>query len=416
MKKMSFFVLLAFVFGFAFVTNVVAEEHDCPTLETGDIFKVEGHSAVYMLDDNLNRLYFPHADVFKSWFNDYSEVVEISETCVDAYPAPLDPPFGVNYRPGSRLVKVKISPSVYAIEPGNKLRKIDSEAVARQLYGDNWASLVRDISDAFWPNFKNRGQALKEGKPHDGMFLSTPRLDGVYLVENGVLKKIEDTSTINEEDVRVVNWGVFAKLRLKSGIVKAKRAFIKAHQRHRDGGSDDEEIEEEDEEELEVLDEDVVDNSKVSVCHKPRRSSGKAKTINVSIHALNAHLSHGDTEGECGSSDDDGDDDTTDDDGDDDTTTTSTAPVISDLSVTVSSTTVTFTWKTDKSVSSTVHYGTSTSTYDFSVDATSEEEDDGTFTHTVELTDLQAGNYRYKVESTDPSDNTAEETGDFDVE
>ena len=112
MKKINFFVLFALIIGIAFTAPVHAEDTDCPTLASGDIFKVTGHTAVYLLDDNLNRLYFPNSEVFHSWYENFLEVVEISETCVSNYPAPLDPPFGVNYRAGSRLVKVK-----------NKIRK-----------------------------------------------------------------------------------------------------------------------------------------------------------------------------------------------------------------------------------------------------------------------------------------------------
>ncbi|MDP2693000.1 MAG: hypothetical protein Q8O88_05165 [bacterium] len=256
MKKINFLALFAMMFGLAVAVPAHAQTVDCPTLVAGDTFKVTGHTAVYLLDDNLKRLYFPHADVFKSWYDDYASVIEISETCVDAYPSPLDPPFGVNYRPGSRLVKVKISPSVYVIEPGNKLRKIGSEKVAKELYGEKWASLVRDVSDAFWPNFKNRGEEMNEAKPHDGMFLQTPKKDGVFYVENGVLKKLEDTSGVDKHDIRTVGWGVFARLRLKTGLVKAREAFLKPHQKNRDGGDDDDEVEVEDEAELQDLDED----------------------------------------------------------------------------------------------------------------------------------------------------------------
>ncbi|OGH58620.1 MAG: hypothetical protein A2725_02890 [Candidatus Magasanikbacteria bacterium RIFCSPHIGHO2_01_FULL_33_34] len=407
MKKINLFALFALAIGMVFAVPVHAQESDCPTLVAGDIFKVTGHSAVYLLDDNLKRLYFPHADVFKSWYDDYSSVVEIPETCVDAYPAPLDPPFGVNYRPGSRLVKVKISPSVYVIEPGNRLRKIGSEQVARELYGPNWAKLVRDVSDAFWPNFKNRGQEIKDSRPHDGMFLQTPRMEGIFYVENGVLKKLEDTSEVDEDDVRVVNWGVFAKLHLRSGAVKATRAFLKPHQKHRDGGSDDEVVNEEDEDELEVLDENEVDNSKVRVCHIPPGNISNKHTISVSRSALNAHLSHGDNEGEC-KSDDNG------------TTTDTTAPVISGLNVTVTSTSATITWSTDESATSELNYNTPTSTvvtstYEFSVDAVTVENNNGTFTHTVELSGLVSGTYYFQVESKDPADNKTKKEGNFTI-
>ena len=38
----------------------------CPTLNQGDRFKVTGHNAVYLLNDELRRLYFPHSDVYHS--------------------------------------------------------------------------------------------------------------------------------------------------------------------------------------------------------------------------------------------------------------------------------------------------------------------------------------------------------------
>lgn len=241
MKKVNFFILFGIVFGLAVSVPTYAQAADCPVLAAGNVFKVKGHTAVYLLDDNLKRLYFPNSEVYHSWYDNFSQVVEIPETCVDNYPTPLDPPFGVNFRPGSRLVKVKISPTVYVIEPGNKLRKLGSEAVARELYGANWAGLVRDIADAFWPNFKDRGPEVAEAKPHDGMFLRTPGEDGVYYVESGELKKLEDTSNVEADDIRVVGRGVFSKLAVRAGLIESKRAFLKPDQKDEESnGSVDE--------------------------------------------------------------------------------------------------------------------------------------------------------------------------------
>jgi hypothetical protein len=197
MKKLKYIFNLFVVFLVMFTATgvgaqtavpVLISADICPTLSTGDLFTVPNSSAVYLLNQNLERMYFPHSSVYHTWYEDFSSVVEIPNDCVDNYPAPSSAPFGVNYRPGSKLVKVQISPSVYAIEPGNKLRKIGSEDVARSLYGVDWASKVVDIADVFWPNYTERGGQIIEAIPHDGMFLRTLNQDGIFYVKNG--KKI----------------------------------------------------------------------------------------------------------------------------------------------------------------------------------------------------------------------------------
>lgn len=46
-----------------------------------------------------------------------------------------------------------------------------------------------------------------------------------------------------------------------------------------------------------------TDKDKVVICHKPPGNPANAKTITVSHSALQAHLAHGDTRGECGGGD-----------------------------------------------------------------------------------------------------------------
>lgn len=194
----------------------------CPTLEAGDLFKVAGNSAVYLLNANMNRLYFPHSSVYKTWYTDFSGVVEIPNTCVDAYPAPSAAPFGVNYRPGSALVKVQISPSVYVVEPGNKLSKVGSEAVAASLYGSAWAGVVRDIADPFWPNYASRGTEITEAKPHDGMLIKTAGSSNTYYVSGG--KKMMVDGTVRG-DVRTVSQTVFDSVAADTGTKTAASLY-----------------------------------------------------------------------------------------------------------------------------------------------------------------------------------------------
>jgi hypothetical protein len=215
----------------AFVPTVVlAEEVTCPELEPGGLFKVSGNAAVYLLNGDMERMYFPNGEVYKTWYSDFSGVQEIPNTCVDNYPAPSVAPYGVNYRPGSRLVKVEISPSVYAVESGNKVSKIGSEEVAIALYGTNWASLVRDIPDVYWPNYAGRGDEITEAVPHDGQLVQQEGSENVYLVKEGKLYMVEASEAsaalaaaglggVASGDVRMISATLFDTLEVATETV-----------------------------------------------------------------------------------------------------------------------------------------------------------------------------------------------------
>ena len=230
MKKYIGLAVFLALFALGASIRASAQKADCPALQAGDLFKVPNNSAVYLLNDGLRRMYFPTSEVFHSWYDDFSSVREIPYECVDDYPIPDRPPYGVNYRAGAKLVKIKISPYVYVVEPGNKIRKLKDESIARELYGPNWANLVRDVADAFWPNYTKAEEGLDEVKPHDGMFVKTPTSTEVYYVENGELVKVDKNP---EEDVRTIGYGVFSKLAVRSGIIETKKAYERPEQKTR---------------------------------------------------------------------------------------------------------------------------------------------------------------------------------------
>jgi len=209
--------------GVAALVPVVANAAECPTLSAGDLFKVPDNSAVYLLNGNMERLYFPHSTVYKTWYEDFSGVVEIPNTCVDAYPAPSAAPFGVNYRSGSKLVKVQISPSVYVIEPGNKKSKLGSEGVAKALYGDNWAGKVMDVADVFWPNYAATGSEVTEAVPHNGMLVKVAG-GSVYEVKDG-LRYLVDGTVRNAADVQVVSQAVLDSVAEGDGSVTSASLY-----------------------------------------------------------------------------------------------------------------------------------------------------------------------------------------------
>lgn len=204
------------------LAQTVVNAATCPSLSAGDLFKVPGNSAVYLLNASMERLYFPHANVYKSWYKDYSGIEEIPTTCVDAYPSPKSAPFGVNYRAGS-LVKVTISPSVYVVLPGNKLAKLGSEQVAKDLFGTNWAKAVSDVADPFWPNYAERGSDVTESVPQEGMLIKVSGSSDVWLVKNGKLVKVD--GAVIADQVRTVTQTVADKLVKESGSVTASSVY-----------------------------------------------------------------------------------------------------------------------------------------------------------------------------------------------
>lgn len=117
-------------------------------VKTGDLIKGSG-SAVYYLYDG-QRLVFPTDKTYFSWYKDFSGVKTISDAQLQTYPLKAN----VTYKPGTRLVKITTDPKVYAIAAGGKLRAITSEAVAKLIFGANWAQQIDDIPDAFFVNYQ----------------------------------------------------------------------------------------------------------------------------------------------------------------------------------------------------------------------------------------------------------------------
>ena len=191
--------------------TMASQAVDCLSLPPGTRFQVAGQSAVYLINANGERLYFPNSEVYHTWYADFSGIQKIASACTDNYPAPTSPPLGVNYRPGSRLVKITFSPAVYAVLPGNALAKIGSEEVARQLYGDNWSKLVRDIPDPYWVNYHNRGADLNFAQPHNGLLVRLAGRSAIYAVENNRIYPVAGSlPSILSADVREIDDSVFA--------------------------------------------------------------------------------------------------------------------------------------------------------------------------------------------------------------
>ncbi len=119
--------------------------------------RIQLSSTVYCLLPNNERLVFPNTNTYMSWLVDFDTVRIISLEDMASYRIKRN----VTYKPGS-LIKSATSPSVYVVvDDRGTIRMIPSESRATDIWGPNWANLVRDIPDEFWSNY-TVGQPLAE--------------------------------------------------------------------------------------------------------------------------------------------------------------------------------------------------------------------------------------------------------------
>gem|GEM_PF-2110559 len=125
------------------------------------LVKGSGPTVYYQAVDS-KRYIFPAETTYLSWYDDFKNIRQIS----DAELASLAIGGNVTIRPGSKLVKITSDPKVYAVSRGGVLRWVETEAIARELYGERWALYVVDISDAFFINY-NLGEPIKTASDFD---------------------------------------------------------------------------------------------------------------------------------------------------------------------------------------------------------------------------------------------------------
>lgn len=162
--------------------------------QAGDLIKMEGLSSVYYLGADGKRYVFPNETTYFSWYSDFSSVKTIPQSELESYPLGAN----VTIRPGTYLVKIQTDPKVYAVEPGGNLVWIPDEATAKALYGDNWASRVVDVPDAFFTNYTVTDEQVSSDAYPAGSLIKLPDSADVYYIdENGKARKIADEAAFN---------------------------------------------------------------------------------------------------------------------------------------------------------------------------------------------------------------------------
>jgi hypothetical protein len=132
-------------------------------------------AAVYVIGEDGTRHAFPTESVYNAWWENFDDVAFIDSANLATYPLEDN----VTVRPGTFLVKIQSDPKVYAVEPGGVLRWITSEAIAKDLYGTEWASRVIDVPDAFFSNYTS-GSNIEAAVFPDGTIGYLPSGQIVY--------------------------------------------------------------------------------------------------------------------------------------------------------------------------------------------------------------------------------------------
>ena len=112
--------------------------------------KTTADAAVYYCAQDGQRYLFPNERVFLSWYADFSVVTIVSAAEMRAIPLGGTVP----YRPGSRMIKLPFDFKVYAIARGGVLRWVTTEALAQQLYGENWNQKIDDVPSRLFNSYQ----------------------------------------------------------------------------------------------------------------------------------------------------------------------------------------------------------------------------------------------------------------------
>lgn len=168
----------------AVVGLVFPQPSQAVDLSPGDLIKAPDFSTVYYYGYDGKRHTFPNANVYFSWYSDFSNVKTVSRTEL----ASIDLGKNILIRPGTHLVKIVTNPDVYVVEPDGVLKLLMSPAQAETLYGSAWKSKVIDLPDAFYTDYKNSGPLIKDYHPTGTVFRYQGE-PGYYLLTNGYSRK-----------------------------------------------------------------------------------------------------------------------------------------------------------------------------------------------------------------------------------
>jgi plastocyanin len=204
MKKITFLVS---IFLFAFLALPASAATPVETLKAGDLIRSESFSAVYYYGEDGMRYVFPNDKTYFTWYSNFNNVKWLSDSDMST----VQIGGNVTYKPGVKMIKIKSDPKVYTVSKNGLIRAVGSEAVAKTLYGNSWASKVDDMPDGFFSNYsigspiELEGQFSRDAETNDALNIDDDKsLQPVRVVN--ISNQEYDTPTIVINSGTAVRW------------------------------------------------------------------------------------------------------------------------------------------------------------------------------------------------------------------
>jgi plastocyanin len=161
-------------------------------IEPGDLIKLPDDSnpdtlidtAVYYYGYDGLRYVFPNSQTYFTWYNDFSGIKNVGL----AQMGTIGIGGNVTYRPGVKMIKIDSDPKVYAVGKGGLLHWVSSEALAVALYGATWNTMIHDVPDSFFTNYRTGADLVSSSA-----FIPTERAaaTGTITVDKGMSYPLE---------------------------------------------------------------------------------------------------------------------------------------------------------------------------------------------------------------------------------
>lgn len=162
-KRVVSAAIAAATIAFSIGAGALVSPLTAQAVSAGDLIKGTSLSTVYYKGYDGLRYAFPNEKTYFSWYADFDDVVTISDTELAGYTLGGN----VVVRPGTHFVKVTSDAKTYAVGRHGVLHWMETEQVAIDLAGSDWAANTIDIPDVFFDDY-TVGTSLMSASAFEG--------------------------------------------------------------------------------------------------------------------------------------------------------------------------------------------------------------------------------------------------------